>query len=78
MRIYAELGLRLTYNLGANAVDVELEKLNGPSLEARSADYVRKDRVRGGIDTLRTRSRGLIWGIFPVGLPFPHLVDFTM
>ena len=48
MRIYAELGLRLTYNLGANAVDVELEKLNGPSLEARSADYVRKDRVRGG------------------------------
>jgi hypothetical protein len=34
IKIYEELGLRLTYNLAANAVDVEVEKLNGPGLQA--------------------------------------------
>ena len=48
IRIYEQLGLRLTYNHGANAVDVELETLNGPGIEARSAEYVRNSSVRGG------------------------------
>lgn len=78
IKIYEQLGLKLTYNPGANAVDVELETLSGPGIEDRSAEYVRNSSVRGGIDTLRTRSRGPIWGILPIGLPFPHLVDFTM
>lgn len=52
MKIYEALGLRLTYNLSANAVDVEVEKLNGPGLQARSADYVRNTCARRGSRTI--------------------------
>lgn len=48
IRIYEQLGLRLTYNLGANTVDVDVETLNGPGIETRSAEYVRNSCVRGG------------------------------
>ena len=48
MKIYEQLGLRLTYNPGANTVDVEVEALNGPGIETRSVDYVRNSCVRGG------------------------------
>jgi site-specific DNA recombinase len=48
IRIYEQLGLRLTYNLGANAVDVDVKTLNGPGVEARSEEYVRNAGVRGG------------------------------
>ena len=47
MKIYKELGLHLTYNLGANVVDVELKTLNGPGFESRSADYVHNSCARG-------------------------------
>lgn len=54
IKIYEQLGLRLTFNLGANAIDVELETLNGPGIEARSGEYVRNSSVRGPTQTLRT------------------------
>ncbi|WP_143765298.1 hypothetical protein [Catenulispora acidiphila] len=54
--IYEQLGLRLTCNHGANAVDVELETLNGPGMEARSGEYVHNSSVRRAFDSITPRN----------------------
>jgi hypothetical protein len=56
IKIYEQLGLKLTYNPGANAVDVELETLSGPGIEDRSAEYVRNSCARGGFDPITPRN----------------------
>ena len=48
MKIYEQLGVRLTYHLGANTLDVEVKTPNGPGTKTRSAEYVRNTGVRGG------------------------------
>ena len=48
MKIYEQLGVRLTYHLGANTLDVEVKTPNGPGTKTRSAEYVRNAGVRGG------------------------------
>lgn len=48
MKIYQQLGLRLTYDINANALDVELETANGPGLRTRPECHVPNVSVRGG------------------------------
>lgn len=47
MKIYEQLGIRLTHHLGANTLDVEVETPNGPGIKTRSAEHVRNAGVRG-------------------------------
>ena len=48
MKIYEQLGLRLTYHPSANTLDVELETQHGPDLRSRPERHVPNVGVRGG------------------------------
>jgi len=55
-KIYERLGLRLTYQLSADTLDVALEAPKRPGMIARPEYYVPYAGVRGAIDTTTPRN----------------------